>query len=403
MGRHCFIVPAIASVLISGVSCEDSWTSGRLAVPDAKEEGGFAEPEEDLAPVYYVAGVEYPEGYDWMRDPQHGTVECSMFLMRGTFRCLELSVGYDFEISSYGDMARCVGDHIFTDYSTMAETVIRKDGTEILRYPGREMIKGLTEDEEGNVYTLGVPRDGNGWSFRKNGEQVSASGAGPLTSGLYLDENVPVFGYEVMEEDYYDRTRRYYIVRNGVQAEVKTVAENPEIADFRLWKGSMHVLYSESGKAFVENYGLKTGLELQGMTLSSLECLLADSLAVYAVGKVVSGSGKQTTVWKNGEICAVFDEDVEIVACYPDGKNLGAVGYMADDRSSPVMFRNGEYSRFPSGYGIPDRSFADFTDGHYCIVLVPLEAGRPPVYIIDGETFTLDINGYVFSIGKVWM
>ena len=172
MGRHCFIVPAIASVLISGVSCEDSWTSGRLAVPDAKEEGGLAEPEEDLAPVYYVAGVEYPEGYDWMRDPQHGTVECSMFLMRGTFRCLELSVGYDFEISSYGDMARCVGDHIFTDYSTMAETVIRKDGTEILRYPGREMIKGLTEDEEGNVYTNG----GNDYGQLGDGGAIAEGG-----------------------------------------------------------------------------------------------------------------------------------------------------------------------------------------------------------------------------------
>ena len=53
----------------------------------------------------------------------------------------------------------------------------------------------------------------------------------------------------------------------------------------------------------------------------------------------------------------------------------------------------------PENYVFVPENPAEFQNGHYCLLLMPSESSDPPIYVIDGETYTMDINGYVFSAG----
>ena len=107
----------------------------------------------------YVTGVEYPEGYDWKADSDYGYVACTVFLMKDGERIVELDVDDRDMVASDADMHRCFGGHLYTDYSTESETVIKKDGDEMFRYPDRELICGFQVIDD-DVYRMdGVKRD----------------------------------------------------------------------------------------------------------------------------------------------------------------------------------------------------------------------------------------------------
>ena len=103
-----------------------------------------------------------------------------------------------------------------------------------------------------------------------------------------------------------------------------------------------------------------------------------------------------TIVWSGTEIYRSFEPGFYATACYCEDANICAIGHMSD--STPVFCRDGEYTEFPEGYSFPSGSFACFSEGHYCLLLFPNSASLPPVYVIDGEIFTADINGYIFSV-----
>ena len=93
--------------------------------------------------VCYVTGLDYPEGYDWRSDSENGTVKCSLVVFADGVPAMKVAVGNEYHISPDPDMHRIINGHLYTDFSTDDETIIKKDGQEIFRYPGREMICGM--------------------------------------------------------------------------------------------------------------------------------------------------------------------------------------------------------------------------------------------------------------------
>ena len=55
--------------------------------------------------------------------------------------------------------------HLYTDNLDGTETVIRRDGEELFRYPGRESLRGFLL-VGGKVHTLGQNLDGDGFAYR---------------------------------------------------------------------------------------------------------------------------------------------------------------------------------------------------------------------------------------------
>ena len=78
------------------------------SIVDPENPGG--ETEVPVVPekqdTLYVTGVEYPEGYDWVKDVEYGTVSCRLFLEKAGERIVEVPVGYSYETASDPDMHR---------------------------------------------------------------------------------------------------------------------------------------------------------------------------------------------------------------------------------------------------------------------------------------------------------
>lgn len=386
------------------LSCgKQSWETPRRIPQYSTETGGAEQQPRNL--VFNLVLAEYPEGYDWIRDTQYGTVDCDIVLMRQDgMRLHGFKAGYYHDVSTDPDMVRCIDGHVFTDYSTEDMTVIKRDGEEIFRYEGREMMAGFVESG-GSVYTLGIPREGSGWVYRQNGNVLSSSSAGTVMLGLYLDEGVPVFGYRITEIVDYRTETRYYVVRDGVQTRIMPGLQET-VAGFRLLDGKLCLvtLDSVTGEAFwsVNRQG-RIGMETAGAKVSGMEQMVADTVAVYSVGYLETGDGAaRTAIWKGPVLYDVLDESFNLVACFPDGDDFNAVGYYGDDSGSQFLYRNGGYSPLPDGYRLDSGTSAVFAGGHYCLCLNPVSAASPPLYIIDGQEYRTEVNGCFLAAGAVW-
>lgn len=396
-------------LLLAFCSCNDGlWEGaasrniGRFHETDSGDTGqnpDYEFPEDPDSPVFYLAGIEYPPGYDWRRDTGYGTVECRLFLMRNGRRIFETDVGFAHELSSDSDMSRCIGGHVYSDYSTAGETVIKKDGIEMFRYPGREMILGFLMPDGKAVHTIGAPREGEGWTYRINGVITASSETGFPVTELYIDAGMPTFGYRVHADDFYGLEDGCHIFQNGQKLKVPPPGPDSEIADFRLFRNTLYVLFTDDeGKPFISINGENEPIELpEGTECHSLKGFICDDNAIYATGMVEDASGNIITiVWSGTEIYRSFEPGFYATACYCEDANICAIGHLSD--STPVFCRDGEYTEFPEGYSFPSGSFACFSERHYCLSLFPNSASLPPVYVIDGEIFTADINGYIFSV-----
>ena len=172
-----------------------------LACQCSKEYGGYKArpvPRQDYT-VYpeepqlndtsiYISFVRMLDDYDWRRDSAMRTDGCEIVLMKDMKEILSIPVNAANCVGLGPDMHHIIDGHLYTDYSTEDETIIKCDGKILLRYPGREFLCGLLY-KEGDLYTLGQDRSANGFSLRKNGEvmykKTSGFVAGSFTNTTY--------------------------------------------------------------------------------------------------------------------------------------------------------------------------------------------------------------------------
>ena len=126
-----------------------------------------------------VTAVEYPEGCFWQRDSSGGTGECHISLYCNGSRTVSVPSGAGFPASHDPDMHRCIDGKLYTDYSDGGRTYVCENGNLLFSYEGREMLCGFLI-KDGDIYTLGQNRSGEGLSFRKNGTMVFSSGTGSV-------------------------------------------------------------------------------------------------------------------------------------------------------------------------------------------------------------------------------
>lgn len=136
----------------------------------------------------YLCGVRYPDGYDWVKDEQKGSVPASLFLLKDGELIYECPTGIQHGPSTDADMHRILQGRLYMDYATDSETVMRCENEELYRVQGREYIRGVLPLGQG-ILTLCQPRNRSGeWVLRNDGVELK-KGTGEILGNLYYRSN----------------------------------------------------------------------------------------------------------------------------------------------------------------------------------------------------------------------
>lgn len=382
------------------VSCGIEEVSRR---PEENREDIWIRPEmnsgDGSREVCYVTAFDYPDDYDWRADREKGSVKCSLTVFADGVPMMKVPVGDMYEVSSDPDMHRMIDGHLYTDYSTDCETVIKKDGKTVLRYTGREMICGMLVEGD-TLYTLGHPRQGEGFTFRKNGKTVLARPAGRTFGRLHRDNGNICFAFTepVLSEDGDMERYHHYSDGNIVQTAVRD--DIKKVWDIYSYKGEICWAASLTGidrPVLFKDGTLNSMIMFDGYSPLTLSILEGEDV-LYLEGILTSPDlALVSAFWDSpGHIMSPEDGYVASSRCI-SGDGVSLVFNPVYGSGKGLIFRCGEEMAMPAGYSVMGLSCAAVADGILHIGLSSQEGGRPMIWK-DGQTVFLDISGYIASV-----
>jgi hypothetical protein len=396
--RRCMaIVAGLAMVMSCGLR--------EIGEPQ-KIEGVWQGPGAELKPggsgavkksVWYVTGFDYPEGYDWMSDPEAGSVKCSLVVYANAVPMLKVPVGTEYQTSADPDMHRMIDGDLYTDFSTDSMTVIKKNGRYLFSYPGREMIAGMHVDSSG-VYTLGQSRRGEGFTFRRDGELLFEQTRGSLMGRVAAIEN----GFAFSEKVSGSNVERYYLYRNGevsqiaVREDVKKVWDvtvcNGDVCFIATLTGIMHPVLVCGDEMYMLDFPLSVKVASCSFVPSEGDMLIE---GVFATANGILTSG----LWRKGTRECLSPTGMTVWTSFVDGVAFSCLLSHCSTGELKIS-RCGEICSMPEGYTAMGTAPLAMADGILYVGMTSLEGGEPAVWM-DGEIRQLGFNGYISSI-SVW-
>lgn len=349
--------------------------------------------------VTYVVGVDYPDGYDWHSDPDKGTVRCSLVVFWDGSPMIRIPVGDEYEVSSDPDMHRLAGGNIFTDFVTDNETVIKKNGELLFRYPGRELIMDMLCVGD-TVYTLGQIRNKDGFVFRQNGKVVLSREEGYAFEHLQLDSGKVCFAFYEPIRLAEGVSKRYFTVEDGVVDRLEPLYNVIDIRDVIFHDGKITYLgvLNQKNEPVVVTDGVPRVL-MKSMYLTMKAGRLYDSSGSIWTECLfpVEGESIRYGLWKDTELVKMFPNGTSISSLCTDGKEMICI--LNSDKGSYAL-RDGASIWFPEKYFLMGRRSSAVVNGALTVGLSHKHGGRPIVWK-EGHADTLNINGYVTAVGSV--
>ena len=361
----------------------------------------------------YMTVLDYQKGYDWRADCERESVKCSLVVYVNGAPVMKIPVGSEYHVSADADTHRIIDGHLYTDYSTDSETIIKMDGKEIFRYPGRESLCGLEVHDE-DVYTLGQNRDGDGFTFRKNGEMLLERVMGSVLSPMRSWDDSLSFVYLDHISSADGDIGRYYAVRNGkvsqiaVREDIIKVWDSVCLARKLVYVASVvgvnnPVLFTDSGMFAIP---LPAGAQIvsvsfvcrDGQTAQGAVHVGDDGVLQNAAVEVICrlDSGICTSIWCDGSVRAQLDKGMTLSSCCIVD---GGINYTSNPVSSKagVIYRCGERFSMPDGYCSMGENTVAMVNGIMYAGLSSLKGERPILWK-DGKLDTLKVNGYISSV-----
>ena len=398
--RRCMAIVAGLAIM---VSCGLREIGGELP---QKNEGIWEGPGADLKPggsgavkksVWYTTGFDYPDGYDWMSDPEAGSVKCSLVVYANAVPMLKIPVGTDYHTSADPDMHRMIDGDLYTDFSTDSMTVIKKNGRYLFSYPGREMIAGMHVDSSG-VYTLGQSRHGEGFTFRKNGDLLFERVNGNLIGRISIVEN----GFAFSEKVAGSSAERYYLYRGGKVSQIAVREDVKKVWDVTVCNGEVFFIASLTGIAYPVLVG-RDELHMLDfpMNVRTVSCCFVPARnEVLIEGVFATSDGALTSgLWSMNKRECLFPKGMIMWTSYVDDGGVSCLlsHYATGDLK---ISRCGEICDLPQGYTVMGTVPLAMADGILYVGMTSLAGGEPAVWM-DGEVKKLGFNGYISSI-SVW-
>lgn len=348
--------------------------------------------------VWYAVGVDYPDDYDWRSDGQKGSVKCSLVVFANGVPMMKVPVGEEYEVSDDPDMHRILGKSLYTDYSTDHETVIKRDGEQIFRYEGREMIVDMAVDGD-DVYTLGQCRDGNGFSFRKNGEVLMERSDGYAFPRIQTGEKGWCFAFCELIGSGKEAQERYY---HWCEEGASQVAVREDVK--KVWDVLLHddkVCYIASMVGILSPV-LVVGDQMRTLALPAgsemVSCRFASGKGLNLEG-VISQKGKDlfSALWKETELVKTFSPGYTVVSmCASDG-DLCCVLNRPKNKLNGMIYRCGESLDMPLGFMSMGGETMVMVDGILYVGLTSEMEDSAAVWV-DNEMKPLKINGFISHI-----
>ncbi len=349
--------------------------------------------------VGYVTAVEYPDDYDWRADPQRGEVRCSLVVYADGVPMMKMPVGDKYEVSSDPDSHRMADGHLFTDYSSENETVIKKDGKVVLRYAGREVLRGMVE-YGGDIYTLGDNRDGEGFAYRKNGKILFQRARGNSFGRLFRQNDSISFAFRESIRSVDGDFERYYYVLNR---EVTQVAVREDVK--KVWDV---VPYGDGICYLASLVGVKPPVLIMpdrmvalSMPAGSrmLDCGIEYAGSALFVEGLIDREGVEVTgaFWYEDGRSNVFADGMTVSSLCLDGDGINCVLNPALPYNKGGIYRSGELFIMPEGYSSVSSGTCAMVNGILHAGLSSL-SGDDPLIWKDGRTETLKINGFITCV-----
>ena len=392
----------IVAVTLAAVSCGLSELGEDAPV---NQDGGiWGGPVEDnggagtIQQICYLTALDYQKGYNWRADQERETVRCSLIVYADGHLVMKIPVGEEYETGADPDMHRIIDGHLYTDYPAAAETVIKKDGNTLFRYPGAETLRGMKVSED-DVYTLGQDRNGNGFSYRKNGETIISRENGHVIGTLNQSGDLLTFSFYEKIRSAEGEIGRYYVVRNGTVTQTALRDDIKKVWDIMPARDTETYVASLVG---VASPVLFTGGEMSTISLPKNANVLSVSLFGTADSPgaeimYASGGAIYCSIWQNGRIVITFPKNrtISSLCCHENG--VCCAINPASASSNGLAYRCGELHEMPEGYSCVGSDAICMVNGILRIGLSSYN-GSGPVVWKDGETETLKINGYIASI-----
>lgn len=349
--------------------------------------------------VWYVTGFDYPEGYDWMSDPEAGSVKCSLVVYANAVPMLKVPVGKEYQASSDPDMHRMIGGDLYTDYSTDSLTIIKKNGRHLFSYPGREMIVSMHVDSTG-VYTLGQARSGSGLSFRRDGELVYGNLKGYVIGHLSAAECSFAFAEKIFGVG--TEVERYYFYNDGEVSQIGVRDDVSKILDVTVIRGEVHYLALLAGVKFPVHVGpdesnmLDFPYGAKSWSCRFLDC--DDDVIIEGMYENLAGQ-MASRIWRNDAVDTSYP--VGMTMWIPYVSYGGVSGVLVHEQTGQQKIcRMGEIYDMPVGYTVMGAAPLAMVDGILYVGMTSIDGGSPAVWQ-DGEIRKLNFNGYIASV-SVW-
>ena len=342
----------------------------------------------------YLTAVRYPDGFDWESD----TCAVEGAVLIDLYRDGERIFSIPAETSIHPDMHRFTHGHLYSDASTDTETIVRRDGAELFRFPGREALRGFLVREDG-VHTLGQDRDGNGFTYRVDGREVFRSETGAVLGSL--DGSGPGALTETEEDVYYafrlpsERGFEYRVMRN---AEVlQAVTDGDAVLAFGFVGGKVCQVLSSRRKLFLDIDGKQTLLGLRGGEAFLWCRLLAWEEDILALACVTGAEGRRYFLQTAGGRAFQPDAGETVSDFLAEGKRMGWT--VTDGAGNLLRFRWSEGGSLSVGKDafLASGRCALLRDGHLLLALTG-RGGAPNRFQRDAECIDIPFNGYFTSV-----
>lgn len=342
----------------------------------------------------WVSAVAYPEGYDWKRDTARGQVACRLVLFRDGNRVLELPVQDG--VSPDMDMHRIAGGHLYTDDVIGDETVLCRDGKEILRYKGRETIRGFFAGSAGEIHTLGQNRGGSGFTYRIDGKIIHEEptgtlfgepGNGAFRSGAFCLEDGISFGFSTTGG-------HFYLWQDGAAEEI-LLREPQTVFDLRLVDGKPVTVYSSRASPLRLAVGEEDSAPKNLRVLKArIQPLSSGGFRLAVRYRASDGDEVDALIEANGKVRYYKS------ASFRTEPMTGGDGYVSSDREGrvAVVGWDGEVYTTEAGRWTlmgPQCIWMDENDAWVALTGQPPDC---PALWNKGEMTTLLMNGYLTGV-----